>query len=336
MAVFTNSDDGTALAPVTSGDLSVYLLDGNDFFDSTALSSGGQSVYGGFGNDTIAIGNLFGILFGDVGHDTLTGNAQIDFLDGGIGNDTMSGAGGHDQLYGDEGNDSMFGGAGEDRLYGNDGADVLDGGGDSDRMSGDDGDDTYYVREPGDRVLEHANEGTDWADASVSYTLPANVENLQLTGGSVNGAGNGLANLIVGSPGANVMWGVAGNDTLNGRFGNDTLRGGLGKDILEGGGNRDFFDFDAVKESARGANRDVILDLIRAEDDRIDLRTIDANTHKSGNQGFHFIGVAAFHGSEGELRCKSGIVQGDVNGDRKADFDIKVNLATLVAGDFFF
>jgi hypothetical protein len=70
-------------------------------------------------------------------------------------------------------------------------------------------------------------------------------------------------------------------------------------------------------------------------DDRIDLRTIDAATGVAGNSKFHFIGTQTFHDVKGELRCKNGIVQGDVNGDGKADFEIKVNLATLVQGDFF-
>jgi hypothetical protein len=37
----------------------------------------------------------------------------------------------------------------------------------------------------------------------------------------------------------------------------------------------------------------------------------------------------------GELRCSGGVVQGDMNGDKIADFEIKVNLATLQTGDFF-
>jgi hypothetical protein len=35
-----------------------------------------------------------------------------------------------------------------------------------------------------------------------------------------------------------------------------------------------------------------------------------------------------------ELRCADSIVQGDVNGDGHADFEISINVPTLVAGDF--
>ena len=83
-------------------------------------------------------------------------------------------------------------------------------------------------------------------------------------------------------------------------------------------------------EIVRGANRDQIVDFNRAQRDRIDLSTIDADTDgTAGNQKFTFIGTQAFNGVDGELRCSGRIIQGDVNGDRVADFEIKVNLATL-------
>ncbi len=50
--------------------------------------------------------------------------------------------------------------------------------------------------------------------------------------------------------------------------------------------------------------------------------------------GFKFVGTAAFKGGGGELRCVGGIVQGDVDSDKVADFEIKVNLATLLTSDF--
>jgi serralysin len=84
----------------------------------------------------------------------------------------------------------------------------------------------------------------------------------------------------------------------------------------------------------KGGNRDQILDFVRAQGDKIDLAGIDAKTHTAHNNAFHFIGAAAFHHHDGELRCAGGVIQGDVNGDGKADFEIHVNLATLIGTDF--
>jgi hypothetical protein len=74
-----------------------------------------------------------------------------------------------------------------------------------------------------DLVLESPDEGADTVKASISYTLPANVENLVLTGSSaLNGDGNELANRLTGNSEANAFHGFDGNDTLDGGWGIDT------------------------------------------------------------------------------------------------------------------
>jgi Ca2+-binding RTX toxin-like protein len=150
-----------------------------------------------------------------------------------------------------------------------------------------------------------------------------------------NGAdGEGTATLF-GDEGNDQLTTGSGADQLNGGAGDDTLRGGLGRDLLTGGGGRDIFDFDSIAAAGKGTARDRVVDLNRALDERIDLHDIDAKSGVAGNQDFHFIGTKAFHNTKGELRCSGGIVQGDVDGDGGADFEIGVNLATLVSGDFF-
>jgi Ca2+-binding RTX toxin-like protein len=150
---------------------------------------------------------------------------------------------------------------------------------------------------------------------------------------SFNGTG-GTSGKVFGEDGVDHLTGGSSADQLDGGIGGDFLTGGKGKDLLTGGGDADHFDFNTLTDSVKGANRDQILDFVRAQGDKIDLSTIDAKTHTAHNNAFHFIGAAAFHHHDGELRCAGGVIQGDVNGDGKADFEIHVNAASLVTGDF--
>jgi Ca2+-binding RTX toxin-like protein len=138
---------------------------------------------------------------------------------------------GNDQLTGGSQDDTLMGFAGVDTMTGGAGNDTLDGGAGNDTMVGGAGNDTYTVDAAGDVVTENANEGTDTVQASISYTLGANVENLTLTGGtSLSATGNGDANLITGNSAANTLSGLAGNDTLDGAGGADTMAGGIGNE----------------------------------------------------------------------------------------------------------
>ncbi|MBM3544805.1 MAG: calcium-binding protein [Alphaproteobacteria bacterium] len=127
-------------------------------------------------------------------------------------------------------------------------------------------------------------------------------------------------------------------DIIKGGASEDTLRGGLGRDILTGGTDADTFDFNSINDSVKGGQRDKITDFKRSQGDKIDLKGIDAKTGVSGNQKFAWIGKDDFSGVKGELRYKDlgakVIVQGDVNGDGKADFEILVKAGSLNAGDF--
>ena len=72
---------------------------------------------------------------------------------------------------------------------------------------------------------------SDTLTASVTTTLPTNVENLTLTGTTaINGTGNAGNNILQGNSGNNILSGLNGNDTLTGGVGNDTLTGGVGND----------------------------------------------------------------------------------------------------------
>jgi Ca2+-binding RTX toxin-like protein len=148
------------------------------------------------------------------------------------------------------------------------------------------------------------------------------------------GTGN---DILHGGANNDKLFGSSGNDRLFGDEGIDVLNGGRGKDFLFGGADRDLFDFNSIKDSVRGSKRDAIYDFKRGVDD-IDLRTIDAKKGVSGNQKFKWIGKQDFHDKKGELRFDDKgskvVVQGDVNGDGKADFEILVKVGALNAHDF--
>jgi YD repeat-containing protein len=134
-------------------------------------------------------------------------------------------------LTGTSGNDSLAGGAGSDFLDGLAGADQMRGGA---------GDDTYVVDNTGDVVIENANEGFDTVISSITYTLPANVERLVLSGASpINATGNPLGNVLIGNSANNQLTGGAGDDTLDGGAGDDAMKGGAGDDAYYVDSTRD-------------------------------------------------------------------------------------------------
>ena len=109
-----------------------------------------------------------------------------------------------------------------DNITTSSGNDVLNGGAGKDTLQGGAGNDIYVVDNVGDQVIEKPNEGTDTVEASISYTLGDNLENLTLTGTAhINSTGNTLDNVIIGNSGNNRIDGGAGDDILQGSAGDD-------------------------------------------------------------------------------------------------------------------
>ncbi|MGY6216921.1 FG-GAP-like repeat-containing protein [Methylolobus aquaticus] len=202
--------------------------------------------------------------------DTLTGTAADERFNGLGGNDILAGGGGADVLNGAGGTDTLNGGGGADTLNGGGGADVMRGG---------TGNDRYVVNVAGDQVIETSTLATeiDRVDSAISYTLPANVEQLTLTGtAAINGTGNGLANTLVGNSGANILDGLAGNDTLTGGLGADIFRlTTLSRDTLT--------DFSVVDDTIQLENavftRFVTPGAVAAANFRIGAAAADANDY---------------------------------------------------------
>jgi len=314
--------------PLTSSSdtLGVYIgLNGSTDGGASFIGLSGNIVDAGAGRDVADIHDSFAYPHFTMGLSTdgvitittASGSASlknfetIKFYDltlnlGTSGNDTVTDAstGGGNALYGFAGSDLLNGGAGADKMYG--GA----------------GDDTYVVDNAADVVSEAAGQGIDLVKSSISYALGANVENLTLTGASaIKATGNALGNVITGNGAAN------------------SITGGGGHDVMTGGGGADVFYFKALTDTTKiAATRDVITDFMHLVD-KIDLVMIDANAHLAGNQAFSLIKAGAFSGHAGELHALvaagNTIVEGDVNGDKVADFQIQLNgIKALTAADF--
>lgn len=342
---------------------------GNDFID---LDDGGADALGEQGDDVLQGNDFMNILSGGVGNDFASGGKETDFLFGDAGDDTLSGGEGNDQMFGGDGLDDLFGGtgndhlsggAGEDDLLGQEGDDVLNGGAGADQLNGGADSDTFVIAGSeglGDIFIGGTGTDTLLVTGASAVTLAgfnATASSIEKWAGKGQGvlgtsaadvfdfsglaAKTGLAfvdgqrgsDTLIGSKLADDLRGGDGDDRLLGGLGDDKLTGGLGRDALTGGAGKDTFDFNLVKESALRPGSDQITDFDHKQGDRIDLSTIDANSHTSGNQAFRFIGSHAFSHDEGQLRLLGHFLQGDVNGDGKADFEIRLNVASLHTAD---
>jgi len=118
-------------------------------------------------------------------------------------------------------------------ITGNSSDNILNGGAGADKMVGGLGNDTYVVDNSGDTITEGTTADNDTVQASVSWSLGANLENLTLTGANIiSGTGNTLNNIIMGNSADNTLTGSAGNDTLTGGDGNDSFNVDSGTDTV--------------------------------------------------------------------------------------------------------
>jgi Ca2+-binding RTX toxin-like protein len=247
---------------ILNGGLGADLMVGGLGDDTFYVDDLGDTVgeNSGEGTDTV-ISTINWTLAADFERLTLAGVTDLNGTGNALAN-ILTGNDGANVLDGGDGADQLFGGLGADDLVGGAGGDLLDGGSGADQMAGGTGDDTYVVDNLGDLITELGGEGSERVRASITYTLAAEVENLQLTGaGDIDGTGNGLANQITGNSGANVLSGGGGNDiirgnegldTLNGEDGNDQLLGGDGNDELFGGASNDILQGNADDDTLFG------------------------------------------------------------------------------------
>jgi Ca2+-binding RTX toxin-like protein len=351
----------------------IQLIDGGAGDDTFLGGIRAHTYLGGVGNDTFVGGTGDEIFVGGIGNDSIYGGSGVDTADysasinavfvslalagpqntgNGTGIDTLSnienltGGAVHDNLTGNgldnvlvglNGNDVLTAGAGNDRLIGGNGTDL---------MSGDAGIDTADYTGDGRAVNVNLSSG---AAQNTGYGLDtlSGIENLTAGAGNDRLVGSTGVNelhggagkdTISGIGGADTLYGEAGDDNIAGGAGNDLLVGGAGIDELLGGADADTFVFNAISETTV-SGRDTIDDFQQGLD-HIDLSAIDANVGASGDQAFSFIGSVAFSHAAAQLRqtgdgAGNTIIEGDVQGDGVADFQILLKGTYALTGSDF-
>jgi Ca2+-binding RTX toxin-like protein len=292
-------------------------------------------------NGVVTNGLVYGVI--DLGdhNDRFTGGARSDAVKDGNGADIVTFGAGDDEYLavghtGADGRDSVDGGTGIDTYDARDASQGL-------CINLDTVAHDLSPIAPGiSRIGANTAMGADVAGASTDRIT--NFENA--FGGSYYDViyGTAGANLIDGGGGTDILFGYGGADRLFGGVNFDNLVGGAGRDVLTGGTEGDTFTFVATSDSGTtAATRELITDF---EDgvDVISLSHMDAVVGTPVNDAFTFIGTnVTFGGHAGELRAyftaQGQIVEGDVNGDRAADFSFVLNDPghgiVLTGQDFF-
>jgi Ca2+-binding RTX toxin-like protein len=291
--------DGGADADIVAGNLGGDTIkggDGDDFlfshdfgdeFKGSDILTEVDTLYGGNGNDTVAMGR------GDIADGqgnvdrvyldftestkaenfTLTtaeikfaaggqiknfeslgffGGTADDKVTGGDLDDELYGNGGKDTLNGGKGLDILDGGAADDTLHGNDGNDVIVDSLGADKAYGDKGDDVFQVHvfdERGD--VFDGGDNNDTVDFSETENLSVllDLSKQSNNDGLIKGDTYTSIETFVGTGMDDTMRGDAAKNTFWGGEGDDQLSGGDGDDLLVGGLGSDLFSGGAGKDT---------------------------------------------------------------------------------------
>ena len=184
-----------------------------------------------------------------------------------------------------------------------------------------------------------AELGTATATGTIRSDDTAPLSEILGTGRADLLKGGAAAEILRGGGGGDLILALGGDDRLFGDGGDDVLVGGTGLDQMTGGRGEDLFAFRAAAEAPpAGPGYDEILDFTRQ--DEIDLRNLDANEGRRGNQAFDFLGTGALIGAA-QLRYEATadgdfLVTGSTDADAAAEFAfiVRTDLTSLRAGDF--
>lgn len=218
----------------------IYGTQHNDTINAAA-DSGGLTLWGGSGDDTVTGGSGNDVVYAESGADTVAGGAGDDSLYAGDGADQLTGGSGDDALWGEAGNDTVFGG---------DGADTIDGGAGLDLLLGQNDADLFYVGDGfgGDIII--GGEGvTSGADLDALFLAPVT------TGVTVTYSGTGIGTVTASGDTLTfseieAVTGTSQNDSIDlrndtlgasidGALGDDTIRLGTGQDTVLAGEGAD-------------------------------------------------------------------------------------------------
>ncbi|HEX2135876.1 MAG TPA: M10 family metallopeptidase C-terminal domain-containing protein [Microvirga sp.] len=328
----------TFTAAVTQGGKFFRLVGSySDPFGSYSFTSGETTVVGSTSSNVVTgtAGSDFILGLGGndrarsgAGDDTFLATRRDgnDVYDGGAGFDTYSLAGtsagavidlngsatsaqtGRDKLISIE---NAVGGSGNDMLIGGKGSNTLTGGKGSDRAMGGRGNDSFLATHRDGNDVYDGGAGFD--TYSLAGTSARAVIDLN---GFARSAQTGRDKLI-------------SIENAIGGSGNDTIIANALKNVLTGGAGGDTFVFKSLASAGNGGHSaDVITDL--GSGDRINLRAIDANTFRRGDQAFEFAGEGTTFTAAGQIKfhyetingVEHTVIEGNVNADPRADFEI--------------
>jgi Ca2+-binding RTX toxin-like protein len=178
-------------------------------------------------------------------------------------------------------------------------------------------------------------------NTAVADTLSGGAGRDTLTGDSFanNLIGGGDNDRLSSAGGNDRLEGGSGNDVLSASSGNDRLIGGTGKDTLTGSTGRDVFVFDDRETGSSKAKADYITDFSGRRGDKIDLKLVDADTRKRGDQKFSFIGDETSFSKAGEVRFEktksATYVYLNTDSDRAAEAVIKLKGSIELSKSWF-
>lgn len=111
--------------------------------------------------------------------------------------------------------------------------------------------------------------------------------------------------------------GTPGKDLLTGLGGSNVIAGGLSGDLLISTKGADIFSYETTQDSLPSKKgRDIIAGF--SKNDRIDLAEIGENIE------FTFVGNQKLTGRAGEIQYSKGIVNVDLDGNKKSDLQIEL------------